>query len=209
VRGPQSQRKSLSAYAQVCKDRERKQCNLLSYCAAPQPLCNASCDGKCARKWHFHCNSHACQHALHQRTKTPPICHTPSSLASSLPSSLTPSRPHLRHALWLRWPMTGTPPGRPLLPGGAHLAPLHSAAPGAGTLYPPSGLLQGFVSYDTNDVRCTVCRPLGCCPRLRRESAGRHCKVAGGTVRNLCQPIRGGMPSHPPAHQLGPQGSLW
>jgi hypothetical protein len=67
VQGPQSQRKSSSADAPVCKDRERKQCNLSSYCAAPQPLCSASCGGKCARKWHFHGNSHTCQHALRQR----------------------------------------------------------------------------------------------------------------------------------------------
>ena len=57
VRGPQSQRKSLSADVPVCKDRERKQCNPSSYCAALQPLCSASCGGKCARKWHFHGNS--------------------------------------------------------------------------------------------------------------------------------------------------------
>ncbi len=43
LRGPQSQRKSSSADAPVCKDREHKLCNLSSYCAAPQPLCSASC----------------------------------------------------------------------------------------------------------------------------------------------------------------------
>jgi len=64
VRGPQSQRKSSSADAQLCKDRQRKQCNLSSYCAAPQPLCSASCGTKCARKWHFHGNSHTC-HLTH------------------------------------------------------------------------------------------------------------------------------------------------
>ena len=67
VRGPQSQRKSSSADAPVCKDREHKQRNLSSYCAAPQPLCSASCGCKCARKWHFHGNLHTCQHALRQR----------------------------------------------------------------------------------------------------------------------------------------------
>jgi hypothetical protein len=54
VRGPQSQRKSSSADAPVCQDREHKLCSLLSYCAAPQPLCSASCGGKCARKWHLY-----------------------------------------------------------------------------------------------------------------------------------------------------------
>ena len=54
VRGPQSQHNSSSADAPLCKDKERKQCNLSSYCAAPQPLCSASCGGKCARKWHLY-----------------------------------------------------------------------------------------------------------------------------------------------------------
>jgi hypothetical protein len=63
VRGPQSQCKSSSADVPVCKDRERKQCDLSSYCADLQPLCIASCGCKCARKWHFHGNSHTCHAA--------------------------------------------------------------------------------------------------------------------------------------------------
>ena len=67
VRGPQSQRKSSSADVPVCKDRDCKQCNLSSYCAALQQLCSDSCVGKCAQKRHFHGNLHTCQHAFHQR----------------------------------------------------------------------------------------------------------------------------------------------
>ena len=97
VRGPQSQRKSSSADAPVCKDREHKLCNLSSYCAAPQPLCSASCGGKCARKWHLHSSSHTCQHALRQRVLTPPHAAPKRSPACPL-SSLAPCQTRPRRA---------------------------------------------------------------------------------------------------------------
>ena len=97
VRGPQSQRKSSSADAPVCKDREHKLCNLSSYCAAPQPLCSASCGGKCARKWHLHSSSHTCQHALRQRALTPPHAAPKRSPACPL-SSLAPCQTRPRRA---------------------------------------------------------------------------------------------------------------
>ena len=92
VRGPQSQRKSSSADAPVCKDREHKLCNLSSYCAAPQPLCSASCGGKCARKWHLHSMLHKSRCSVRRR---PPLRHIPrgrGQLACS-PGFLATQRP--------------------------------------------------------------------------------------------------------------------
>ena len=97
VQGPQRQRKSSSADAPVCQDREHKLCSLLSYCAAPQPLCSASCGGKCARKWHLHSSSHTCQHALRQRALTPPHAAPKRSPACPL-SSLAPCQTRPRRA---------------------------------------------------------------------------------------------------------------
>ncbi len=99
ARGPQSQRKSSSADAPLC-DRELEQCNLSSYCAAPQPLCSASCGGKNARKWRFHGNS--CEHmparALSESVDTPPcrtemLASTPPQLASAQPAASVKSPP--------------------------------------------------------------------------------------------------------------------
>jgi hypothetical protein len=124
------------------------------------------------------------------------LAHMPARASSE--SVDTPHMPHQKacqHAPRARWrpaggaraapaaprgPTAGTPPGRPRRAGGAHLAPRRAAAPGAGALCPPSGLRQGRAS----------CRALGCRPRRRRAPAGRRCKVAAGTVRNLWQPIR-------------------
>ncbi len=44
----QSQRKSSSVDAPLCKIRELTQCKVSSYCASPQPLCSTSC-GECIR----------------------------------------------------------------------------------------------------------------------------------------------------------------
>ena len=89
VRGPQIQHKSSSAEAPVCQDREHNLCSLSSYCAAPQSLCSASCDCKCARKWHLHSSSHTCQHTVRQRALTPPHTAPKRSSARTL-SSLAP-----------------------------------------------------------------------------------------------------------------------
>ena len=79
-----------------------------------------------------------------------------------------------------RGPTAKLTSGRPRGAGGAHLAPRGRAAPGAGALCPPSGSRQGRASR----------RPLGCRWRRRRTPAGRRCKAAPGTVRNLWQPLR-------------------
>jgi hypothetical protein len=42
LQGPQSQRKSSSADAPLCKDIDHRQCNLSSYCATPQPLSSSA-----------------------------------------------------------------------------------------------------------------------------------------------------------------------
>jgi len=103
VRGPQSQRKSSSADAPVCKDREHKLCNLSSYCAAPQPLCSASCGGKCARKWHLHSMLHKSRCSVRRR---PPPRHiprgrgqlacSPGFLATQRPTTAPKPRPESR-----------------------------------------------------------------------------------------------------------------
>ena len=112
----------------------------------------------------------------HTGQRTPPLTAAKSSPARP-PSSLAPSRPRPPRPAGQR---LGTPPGRPRRAGGAHLAPRRAAAPGAGALCPPS---------ESRQVRAS-CRPLGCRPRRRRAPAGRRCKVAAGTVRNLLQPLR-------------------
>ena len=102
------------------------------------------------------------------------LASTPPELAGAQPAAPAPRLPRPAGQ------RLGTPPGRPRRAGGAHLAPRRAAAPGAGALCPPSGSRQGRAS----------CRPLVCRPRRRRAPAGRRCKVAAGTVRNLWQPLR-------------------
>ena len=74
----------------VCT-RERRQCNLSSYCAAPQPITSASCGGKCAPKWHIHGDSHTF-HVLCPRALTPPLASAKSSPARP-PSSRRAAAP--------------------------------------------------------------------------------------------------------------------
>ena len=107
-------------------------------------------------------------HMLHQKARQ----HTPRARGRPAGRARAAPRPP-------RGPTAGTPPGRPRRAGGAHLAPRRAAAPGAGALCLPSGSRQGRAS----------CRPLGCRPRRRRAPAGRRCKVAAGTIRNLSQPL--------------------
>ncbi len=97
VQGPQSQRKSSSADAPLCKYIERRQCNLSSYCAALQPISRASCGGKCAQRWHFHgesrrvpasthvigCNNPRDEVARHKKCKMLVYCAAPQQICET------------------------------------------------------------------------------------------------------------------------------
>ena len=97
MQGPQSQRKSSSADAPLCKYIERRQCNLSSYCAALQPISRASCGGKCAQKWHFHgesrrdpasthvigCNNPRDEVARHKKCKILVYCAAPQQICET------------------------------------------------------------------------------------------------------------------------------
>ncbi len=80
----------------VCT-RERRQCNLSSYCAALQPISRASCGGKCAQKWHFHgesrrvpasthvigCNNPRDEVARHKKCKILVYCAAPQQICET------------------------------------------------------------------------------------------------------------------------------
>jgi hypothetical protein len=91
VRGPQSQRKSSSADAPLCKDREHKQRNLSSYCAGPQPLCSTSSGGNCATIASPRQLAHMPARAASESVDT--TTHRTEKLASTPQSSLEPYWP--------------------------------------------------------------------------------------------------------------------
>jgi hypothetical protein len=142
VQGPQSQRKSLSADAPLCKDIEHSQCNLSSNCAAPQLLSSVSCVCSSAE---VQCENPTCPATTPHLSVT---MHTPTCSSKKL-ASTPPELADAQQAAPAQRPqcpagqLLGHPPGRPRCAGGAHLAPLMAAAPGAGSLCPPSGSLQG------------------------------------------------------------------
>jgi hypothetical protein len=131
-------------------------------------------------KWPRRCSAAEGTAACGARGRPPGLaCSVPGICARELEDGAQPSAPAPR----LPRPAgqrLGTPPGRPRRAGGAHLAQRGAAAPRAGAMCPPSGSLQGRA----------LCRPLGCRQRWHRATAGRRCKAAPDTVRNLWQPLR-------------------